>query len=166
MTDRAEYFAAYRAKNRENARAYSAAWRVANKQREKEMTAKYREENKDALKVRQRLRYALNADTVKARNAAFKRANRDSYRIYNINRREKLRRNKLPVSIVSDLMRSQKALCVYCHADLHLGFHVDHILPFALGGENVEENVQLLCPPCNMRKNAKHPDVFRMELSP
>jgi hypothetical protein len=34
-------------------------------------------------------------------------------------------------------------------------FHVDHIIPRALGGADVEENLQLLCPRCNMRKSSR-----------
>lgn len=34
-------------------------------------------------------------------------------------------------------------------------FHVDHIIPRALGGADVEENLQLLCPRCNTRKGTR-----------
>jgi len=34
-------------------------------------------------------------------------------------------------------------------------FHVDHIIPRAMGGADVEENLQLLCPRCNMRKGSR-----------
>lgn len=34
-------------------------------------------------------------------------------------------------------------------------FHVDHILPRSLGGADVEENLQLLCPRCNSRKGGR-----------
>jgi hypothetical protein len=34
-------------------------------------------------------------------------------------------------------------------------FHVDHIIPRARGGADVEENLQLLCPQCNSRKGAR-----------
>jgi 5-methylcytosine-specific restriction endonuclease McrA len=34
-------------------------------------------------------------------------------------------------------------------------------MPLKLGGSNWPENLQLLCRTCNLRKNAKHPDVWR-----
>lgn len=42
---------------------------------------------------------------------------------------------------------------------------VDHIMPRALGGGDWLPNRQLLCGPCNLRKRAKHPDVWRAEVA-
>jgi 5-methylcytosine-specific restriction endonuclease McrA len=47
--------------------------------------------------------------------------------------------------------------CALCGADLRVtGYHVDHILPFSRGGQSKQENVQPLCPPCNMRKGNEY----------
>jgi 5-methylcytosine-specific restriction endonuclease McrA len=35
------------------------------------------------------------------------------------------------------------------------GYHVDHIVSIARGGSNTRENIQLLCPRCNLRKGSK-----------
>ena len=48
--------------------------------------------------------------------------------------------------------------CPNCKAKLALtGHHLDHITPLSRGGLNVDGNVQLLCPPCNLTKAAKDP---------
>jgi hypothetical protein len=62
------------------------------------------------------------------------------------------------------LLAQQKNRCVYCGADFAVaGKHLDHILPLILGGSNDPENLQYLCPPCNLAKGAKHPQDFAIE---
>ena len=36
-------------------------------------------------------------------------------------------------------------------------------MPIALGGKNVDDNVQLLCAACNLSKQAKHPVDFMQQ---
>lgn len=65
---------------------------------------------------------------------------------------------------IKALFAHQRGTCPNCQALLikrGIGkYHVDHIMPLALGGSNWPSNLQLLCPPCNLDKNAKHPDVW------
>jgi 5-methylcytosine-specific restriction endonuclease McrA len=42
--------------------------------------------------------------------------------------------------------------CVECANDFELQF--DHVIPVALGGATSEQNLQLLCAPCNQAKGA------------
>jgi 5-methylcytosine-specific restriction endonuclease McrA len=65
---------------------------------------------------------------------------------------------------VLDLLKSQKSLCVYCRISLKKKYHKDHIVALAKGGTNDIKNIQLLCPTCNMRKNAKDPVRFAQEM--
>lgn len=44
-----------------------------------------------------------------------------------------------------------------CRIDLSGGYHVDHIMPISLGGSSWPDNIQCLCPTCNLRKGPKHP---------
>ncbi|MGP0054591.1 MAG: HNH endonuclease [Steroidobacteraceae bacterium] len=39
-----------------------------------------------------------------------------------------------------------------CGRSLHLGFHVDHVVPLARGGTNWPANLALLAPVCNRKK--------------
>jgi 5-methylcytosine-specific restriction endonuclease McrA len=41
---------------------------------------------------------------------------------------------------------------------------MDHIMPLARGGKHSPANIQLLCPPCNLRKSAKHPIDYMRQL--
>ena len=40
----------------------------------------------------------------------------------------------------------------------------DHVMPLKLGGQHVIENIQLLCPSCNHKKSAMHPDKWAAKL--
>lgn len=43
-----------------------------------------------------------------------------------------------------------------CGADLRkTGYHIDHKIPFSKGGQSKEENLQPLCPACNLSKSNK-----------
>lgn len=78
-------------------------------------------------------------------------------------RRAKVRAGTVSPNIIEQLLLSQDNYCNYlwCNADLHFtGFHLDHIMPLALGGEHKDSNLQILCPSCNLSKHAKHPTKF------
>lgn len=67
---------------------------------------------------------------------------------------------------VSFILIRQKWRCAEptCETDLKKsGYHVDHIMPLALGGSNWPENLQCLCQRCNNRKHAKHPIEWARE---
>lgn len=58
----------------------------------------------------------------------------------------------------------QKNKCCYCKNDISKKYHIDHIMPVALGGDNSNANIQLLCIKCNLKKSAKHPIDFAKEM--
>lgn len=58
---------------------------------------------------------------------------------------------------VSRLQRLQGFKCAECGKSTKKTYHVDHIMPLALGGANWPTNLQILCPPCNQHKHARHP---------
>lgn len=60
---------------------------------------------------------------------------------------------------IIELKKIQRNRCAHpwCGHSIKSGFHIDHIMPIKLGGGNDRRNIQLLCAPCNLRKNAIHP---------
>ncbi len=58
------------------------------------------------------------------------------------------------------LMCKQDAHCVYCGMLLSGDYHIDHKTPVSRGGSNDIENLQILCPTCNVKKGAKTHDEY------
>lgn len=58
-------------------------------------------------------------------------------------------------------LQSNKYMCTICEYDLRLlnskDMHWDHIVPLSRGGSHTLDNLQPLCAPCNIRKNAVFP---------
>lgn len=46
-------------------------------------------------------------------------------------------------------------LCVECGKPLTANFHADHKHPYSKGGETTLDNIQALCPECNLKKGSK-----------
>jgi len=65
---------------------------------------------------------------------------------------------------VECLYNKQGGNCAACKGPLRRRFHVDHVMPLILGGSNWPSNLQLLCPRCNRKKWAKHPDDWAKEI--
>ncbi len=61
---------------------------------------------------------------------------------------------------VTWLDQEQRGECYFCGSDLNGSYHVDHLLPLALGGDNSFENIALLCVSCNQSKHSKTESEF------
>lgn len=53
------------------------------------------------------------------------------------------------------LLKRQQYQCVFCKKEIDLNSHTDHILPFKYVGDELEDNLQMLCEHCNKSKNAR-----------
>jgi 5-methylcytosine-specific restriction endonuclease McrA len=53
----------------------------------------------------------------------------------------------------------QGGTCFWCKGKLG-AYHIDHVIPIALGGSNGPENIVISCPHCNLSKSAQHPMDF------
>lgn len=138
---------------REQNKNRAGAWYKQNKDRQ----SKY---NKD--------RYAANPDAAKARVRAYEAANpekaRAAYRVKSNKRRARLSvGEQYSLSDVKRLMILQRGRCANCGVSIKKKFHIDHRTPVAKGGNNSPHNIELLCPPCNLKKSAKLPHEFAQE---
>lgn len=159
--------------------AYRLKWSEQNPEKFAESQRKYRKDNCEQLLMRQRKYREANRKQVIERDRKYREANREKFaeykyayrkanvekiKTYNHNRRANSRdKGRISSGIILTLLTKQNNKCVCCGASLDNGYHLDHIMPLALGGMNDDSNVQLLTPKCNMSKGSKHPDVWAGE---
>ena len=65
---------------------------------------------------------------------------------------------------VAEWLSRQVMKCEYCGIDCSNEYHIYHFIPLAKGGKHDIDNLRIACPSCNVRKNAKMPDVFIGEI--
>lgn len=152
----------YRAVNKAKIKAAYADWYAKNRESEIANAAARRAANPDKDRANARAWYHANHAQGRASRDAWLAANPDKKRAYGENRRaRKLGSNsQLSSDIVKRLFSEQGGLCACCGKPL-TEYHLDHIIPLAIGGEHKDSNVQLLLPKCNMMKGSKHPDEYK-----
>lgn len=145
--------------NPDKAADYKRKYREANSERVAEIQHKYYEANKEKIAEYARENAHKNRQKYTANARKWRIANPERNREINQNRRARIKGNggKLSTNIVQKLLILQKGKCACCGASLGNNYHLDHIIPLALGGMNDDSNVQLLTPKCNMSKGSRHP---------
>lgn len=161
-----EMKATWRAKNPGKVKLSKEKSRAANPDRVKAIEAAARARwviKNPEKRLESNAAWALaNPEKVAEAKTAWRAANPERLRLYSHNRRARLRTvgGKLSVGLAAKLFRLQRGKCACCRDDLGIDFHLDHITPLARGGANADNNIQLLCRTCNLRKGAKHPIDF------
>lgn len=157
-----DYGRKWREANHEAVVVYQRKYYEANKQKLTEHNRKWREDNREKFKRCQRNWHEANRDRVAERMRNWQKDNPDKVTEIYHNRRARVKGNggTLSKGIVQTLMTLQKGKCACCGKSLKHGYHLDHIMPIALGGANTDDNVQLLTPKCNLSKGAKHPEDY------
>lgn len=126
--------AKWRADHQQEARAYQAAYSVANAVKRNAATAKWNADNQERRRINKR------------------------------NYRARMAGGKLSIGLAGRLFKLQLGKCACgCKQPLGDDYHMDHIMPLALGGTNTDDNIQLLRSICNLQKSAKHPVNFMQE---
>lgn len=67
----------------------------------------------------------------------------------------------VPRRLRTEVFKRDGFRCVKCGCDDAAILHADHILPVALGGTTVLENLQTMCGPCNLGKGAREQVDYR-----
>lgn len=167
------YSAAYRIKNPEQMREWYAAnferlkaprkaWQKNNPKKLKIYADKWRVANREKVRANSSKWAKANPSKVKAIRANFIVSNPDALRINDQNRRAKKRANggTLSKGLSTKLFNLQQGKCPCCGLPLGDYYHLDHKMPIALGGPNIDSNMQLLRSICNKQKWATHPIDF------
>ena len=158
-------------------RAYLYKWREENPEKLKAIQVKFNKANPDKVKAwgaalyqkkrDEKLQYAktyyeVNKESLKPKKAKWQKENLDACRISDANRRaaKKNRGGVLSSGLKSRLFTLQRGKCACCGLPLGSNYHMDHIMPLALGGPNTDDNIQLLRQRCNNQKHSKHPVDF------
>ena len=145
-------------------------WRTENPEKEREIRVKslrkWASENPERKKEKARKFNAKHSAANVARARKWKRDNPERARELatnadrNRHAREVNAEGSHSVDDVLAILNSQDWECTYCSADLTDDRHIDHIVPLSRGGSNWPNNLQGLCPPCNLRKANKTHDEF------
>lgn len=155
-----EYAKSYAVRHPERVRLAEAKWRANNKEQIREASQLRYWSDPEKFRNRSRASRMLNIERARATHREWVINNPTLCRLYEHTRRARKAGQKLSKDIVPRLLRLQKNRCLVCRLGLGQAFHIDHIMPLALGGSNTDENVQLLCKHCNHSKHKKHPVDF------
>ena len=157
-----------------------ALWRQANREKIRQQTKDYARKHKERLDEARRI-YVSNhrevyreavhrynrkyPERVKATLASWLSRHPD-YMAAKAERRRALEMHcegSYTQADINQLMIIQGGRCAGCARSLR-NYHVDHVMPLTKKGRNDISNLQLLCPPCNLRKSSKHPDEWAYEI--
>lgn len=154
---------AWRSLNPDKVKASFVRWVENNKERDAEVRLARRIRNSKDNNKKSSERYFANKERRTAQILAWRAKNPESTKATKNNYRSKVKAGGRHTAMdIKRLLDCQGNKCAHewCKKDLNGKYHVDHIVPISLGGSNMPDNLQILCPTCNLRKSNKHPDFF------
>lgn len=69
------------------------------------------------------------------------------------NRVDTIRRKSATPCQRKRVAKRDEYICQYCGKDVKIGFVIDHVIPWRVGGENTLENLVCACRRCNLMKS-------------
>lgn len=149
-------------------RRRQAEYAAVNREQERLRVAEWRKNNPDKARELDRAMYLKNKVDALEYNRQYRQANPERCGLWARNRQARKRAGGggLSKGYVAFLLTWQNGKCLACNADLHAtGYHIDHVIPLAKGGQHCDGNVQLLCPTCNKRKATRSLHEFLVILA-
>ncbi|MEN6429762.1 MAG: HNH endonuclease [Coriobacteriales bacterium] len=153
-----DHIARHRAENRDHVlmlqREYNATHRAERH--------RYYVANREAILAAAAAHYAENRERICARQREWSKDNPGASRAAHRNRaaRKMGSGGTHTTADVRAQYKRQRGRCYWCGEKTAADYHVDHVIPLALGGSNGPENLVIACPSCNLHKGAKHPIDF------
>lgn len=153
--------AIYRENNKDKITAYNKEYYSRNPEFHSQRFSAWYAENKEKANERWKKYHSLNYEKINKHRVIYRKNNHEKLVIDSQNRQKRLKDNggKLSYGIIPKLLKLQKNKCACCKCNLDK-YHVDHIIPIAIGGQHIDSNIQILCPFCNQSKHAQHPIDF------
>ena len=142
----------------ERMRELQREWYCENREAHLKRTKQYQSENREKLSQAAAEYRSRNAAKIRERSQRWRAENKDKVRVYNHSRRRS--GSTIVESDIIHKIELQIGLCFYCCKRLNDNYHVDHLIPIALGGSNSPENIVIACPTCNLQKNSIDPTEF------
>ena len=146
--------------NHEKILASERIRRRENRDKRNAQTRKWKRNNPDHQKIWNKKNSAKRAEYT----ARWSKNNRDKVNIIKQRRYARKHKAKTEPYNFNDICNHYENKCLRCGCgDVKLT--IDHIKPYALGGDNIPSNIQPLCKPCNSAKKDRHID-YRPDAGP
>lgn len=155
----------YSKKNRARVHAAWKRWRVKNREKVLVWSAANYERHKDARLSAMKAYRAANQHALRQKRIIYEQVNREMLAMHKraYKARKRSAEGRFTPNDIERIKVWQRGRCACCRDKL-VDFHIDHRIALSQGGSNDPTNLQLLCPPCNLKKHAKDPIDYMQSL--